>query len=137
MKLPSGLGNAGRALWSSIAKGLPDDWELDEREAAYLTLAAHQADDLTRLETAIKRDGAMTKGSAGQPVVNPALTEARQARLAIGRLLGQIELPDEDEEPRTEAGRRGQRAARARWDRKAKIQDRRLAVAERRAARGA
>lgn len=117
-------------MWRSVAKGLPDGWELDERELAVLSLAAHQADDLARLETAIKRDGAMSVGSKGQPVVNPALTEARQARLAIGRLLGQLSLPAEDEEPNTEAGRRDQNAARVRWDRRDRIRERRLAAAE-------
>src|SRR5436190_15089875 len=113
MTPPKGLGNPGRTLWRSLAQGLPDGWELDERERALLTLAAHQADDLAKLEAAIKRDGAMTTGSAGQPVLNPALTEARQARLAISRLLGQLALPDEEAEARTEAGLRGQKAARS------------------------
>jgi phage terminase small subunit len=131
MKPPTRLGSTGRALWSSVAKGLPEGWELDEREVAILTLAARQSDDLTRLE-AIKQDGAMVKGSTGQPVVNPAITEARQARLAIGRLLGQLALPDEDEQARTEPGQRGQKAARARWDRRAAIQAQRAAAAERR-----
>jgi phage terminase small subunit len=114
-KPPTGLGNSGRALWRQIARALPADWELDEREEALLRLASRQADDLTRLETAIAKDGAMVRGSAGQPVVNPAIVEARQARLAISRLLGSLHLPDADEDPRSAAGRRGQEAAKARW----------------------
>jgi phage terminase small subunit len=125
MTVPKGLGNRGRALWRSVAKGLGEGWELDEREVAILTLAARQADDLANLEQAIKHDGAMSTGSQGQPVVNPAIVEARQARLAIGRLLGQLALPDEAQEPRTEAGKRGQRAARARWGRRDQIAARR------------
>ncbi len=124
MTAPRGLGNRGRALWRSVAKGLPSGWELDEREAALLTLAARQADDLAKLETAIKREGAMARGSAGQPVVHPAVVEARQARLAIGRLLSQLALPDEEDQPRTEAARRAARAARARWDRVAERRER-------------
>ena len=116
MTAPNGLGNRGRALWRSIVKGLPDGWELDEREVALLTLAARQTDDVAKLETAIKREGLMVAGSAGQPVLNPAVAEARQGRLALGRLLGQIELPDEEGKARGEASRRGQKAARARWD---------------------
>jgi hypothetical protein len=102
-------------LWRSIARSLLDGWELDEREEAILRLAARQADDLARLEKAISRDGAMALGSAGQPVVNPAITEARQARLAIGRLLGTLHLPDADQEPKTLAARRNQAAAQTRW----------------------
>lgn len=130
MTAPNGLGNSGRALWRSLVKGLPKGWELDERERALLALAAHQADDLAKLETAIKRDGTMTVGSTGQPVLNPAITEARQARLAVSRLLGQLALPDEEAEARTEAGLRGQKAARSRWDRRDRIRERRLAAAE-------
>jgi hypothetical protein len=57
----------------------------------------------------------MVLGSAGQPVLHPAVVEARQARLAISRLLGTLSLPDEEAEPRTVAGLRAQRAARSRW----------------------
>lgn len=130
-KPPAGLGNAGRALWRQIARALPDGWELDEREEAILRLAARQADDLSRLETAISKDGAMVLGSAGQPVVNPAITEARQGRLAIGRLLGTLALPDgEAEKGTTAAGRRGQQAARGRWDRRNKEQRQQRAAIE-------
>jgi phage terminase small subunit len=127
---PKGLGPRGRALWKRIVGSLPAGWELDDRELAILSLAARQADDLARLEQAIKRDGAMAVGSTGQPVVHPAIVEARQARLAIGRLLGQLQLPDEDAQPRTEAGRRGQRAARARWDRRDRVAAQRRRAAE-------
>lgn len=122
MTAPKGLGKRGRALWRSVVSGLPDDWEFDDREAALLGLAARQADDLALLEEAIASRGTFVSGSAGQPVLNPAIGEARQARMAIGRLLGQLELPDgEEEQPRTAAGKRAQRAARARWDREARV----------------
>lgn len=114
-KPPDGLGNAGRALWRQIAGSLPDGWELDDRERALLALAARQRDDLSSLEGAIKKSGPMVIGSTGQPVVNPAITEARQARLAIARILGSLALPDEDEVPRDNASQRGQKAAAARW----------------------
>jgi phage terminase small subunit len=114
---PKGLGNAGRALWRQIAGGMAEGWELDERELALLTLACRQRDDLSRLETVIGKEGVMATGSTGQPVVHPAVLEARQARLAINRLLGALELPDADETPRSDAGRHGQRAARARHGR--------------------
>jgi len=116
---PKGLGTAGRALWRKIASSLPDGWELEEREEAILRLAARQADDLSRLESAISKDGAMALGSAGQPVVNPAIIEARQSRLAIGRLLGQLALPDDDAAggSSASASETGRKAANARWSR--------------------
>ncbi len=129
MTVPKGLQPRGRALWQSIDKGLPDGWELDERERAILVLAARQADDLARLEALIAKHGAMVTGSAGQPVLNPAIAEARQARIAIDRLLGKLELPDEQEEPRSEAGKRARHAARARWDQRAQWEERRRGTA--------
>lgn len=122
MRAPTGLGNGGKALWKQIrelCEAAGDEEaliELDERELAVLELACRQADDLGRLQTAIKKNGAMALGSQGQPVVNPAITEARQARLAIGRLLGQLALPDGEEGGKaTAASRRAQRAAAGRW----------------------
>lgn len=118
MTAPKGLGAPGKALWKAVLGGLPKGWELDEREQEFLGLACHQADDLALLEKAITKTGAMVAGSKDQTVVNPAIPEARQARLAISRLLGALELPDAEEEPKTHAGLRGQRAARARWGRR-------------------
>lgn len=126
---PNGLGSAGKRLWIAVTDDLGADWEATEREMEILRLAAGQADDLVRLEDAIKKNGAMVTGSASQLVVNPAIGEARQARLAISRLIGTIALPDEDDEPRTEAGKRGQKAARARWNQKANVERRRHAKA--------
>ncbi len=116
VRAPEGLGNRGRSLWKQIHKAVATGFELDERELVVLVLACRQADDVARLEAAIRTDGAMTRGSAGQPVLHPAISEVRQARQAISRLLGAIELPTgEDEVPRTEASRRAQHAAQARW----------------------
>ena len=56
------------------------------------------ADDLARLERAIRRDGVMSTGSMGQPVLHPALTEARQARSTIARLLSNLAPPELEQE---------------------------------------
>lgn len=118
---PAGLADAGRELWAAIFRQLPpvpdgeEPWELSEREEAMLMLACRQADDLALLEAAIERDGAMTVGSKLQPVVNPAIAEARQARIAISRLLGSLQLFEGGTKPQTTASQRGQHAARARW----------------------
>lgn len=113
---PEGLDDAGRALWQSIMGGLPDGWELDERESALLDLAARQADVVAELEAVVEREGTMTTGSTGQPVVHPAVAEARQGRLAIDRLLGKVALPaPEKDGAETSASERGRQAANARW----------------------
>jgi uncharacterized protein with von Willebrand factor type A (vWA) domain len=81
-------------LVESIRDGLPDGVELDEREEALLDLAARQARDIGALEADISTRGYLVSGSRGQEVLNPSTAELRQSRLALGKLLGQLDLPE-------------------------------------------
>jgi hypothetical protein len=120
------LGARGKALRKSILDDLPGGWQLDHREETLLDLAGHQADDLDRLERAIKKEGATSTGSTGQRIVHPAVLEARQARLAISRLIGLIEMPGlDDEGSDTVSSIRARKAADARWARRDRTQERR------------
>jgi len=47
--------------------------------------------------------------------LSPTVTELRQARLAVSRLLNDLDLPDQDDQ--SEPSRRGRKAAEARWGR--------------------
>ena len=85
--------------------------ELDEREQALLEAAAHQADAIAALEADVAERGHILDGARGARVVNPAVPEARQGRLALGRLLGGLDLPDSQ----SLTGLRAGKAARARW----------------------
>lgn len=114
-KPPAGLHRSGRHLWRQIQAAVGDDFELDERETAILAMACRQADDLAALEEALDRDGVSVAGSAGQPRLNPLVTEIRQARLALNRLLGSVSIPDAEAEPRTASSLRAQNAANKRW----------------------
>jgi hypothetical protein len=97
----------------AIRAGLPPGVELDEREEALLDLAAGQAEDVARVEADIASRGYLVSGSRGQQVVNPSVAEARQSRLALGKLLGQLELP----ESASDVVRSARQAAEARWAR--------------------
>lgn len=112
---PKGLNVAGRGLWVKLHEALPETVEFDERERALLELACRQADDVARLERAVRRDGATVVGSRGQTRLHPALGELRQARLAVGRLLGELELPNFEEKPQSARSRHAQKAANVRW----------------------
>jgi phage terminase small subunit len=112
---PEGLGAAGEDLWHDLHDELPERMEFNARELAILTAACRQLDTIVSLERAIKRDGLMVTGSTGQRRLHPAVTEARQARLTFGRLLGDLHLPDAEERPMTSAQQRAQRAATSRW----------------------
>lgn len=60
----------------------------------------------------------MVEGIRGQPKVSGLFAEARAHRLLLGKLLGQLALPDENEDKgKSPAQLRAQRAAQARWER--------------------
>ena len=101
-------------MLASIIQGLPLGVELDERETALLDVAARQADDIAALEEDIAKRGVRVPGSrAGHEVLNPAISEVRQGRLALGKLLGALELP----ESASDATRSTLKAVEARWKR--------------------
>lgn len=114
-KAPTGLGKAGRALWSSLV----GPFEFDAHECEMVATACRQADVVADLEAIVKAEGHMVTSPNGVQKIHPAVVEARAGRQALARLLGALSLPDDpDDEPRlTEAQRRGRAAARARWSR--------------------
>ena len=87
MDTPNGLAERGATFWSATL----DRYELTDAEMSLLFEACRTLDDLDRLADSIAERGAMTDGSQGQPVVNPALTEARGQRLALHRLLAALD----------------------------------------------
>jgi phage terminase small subunit len=115
-RAPSGLGSRGGRFWRTVV----DTYELQPDELELLAECCRTLDDLDKLRKAIGRDGTTVAGSKGQTRTHPALAELRQTRLALGRLLGQLGLPDpEDEQGRpgivSPLSARGRKAARARW----------------------
>lgn len=98
------------ALIQRITEALPKDHEWDEREEALLALAAAQAEDIDRLEDDVAANGVRVKGRSGE-VLNQAFSEVRQARVALARLLGQVDIP----ESVSPASLHGRKAAEARW----------------------
>jgi hypothetical protein len=95
----------GLDLVEAIRTGLPPGVELDQREEALLDLAARQAADVAAAEADIAARGHLVEGSRGQKVVNPSVAEVRQSRLALGRLLGQLDLPESTRDAVTGARR--------------------------------
>jgi phage terminase small subunit len=88
VNIPNHIGEAGRELWLAVTA--ETDADLTERQAALLKLACEQADDLELLKQVVIEQGAIVTGSAGQPVLNSALQEMRQARQSIARLVTTI-----------------------------------------------
>lgn len=95
---------------------LTTTYEFSAFEVLIVDQACRQADAVAALADAVERDGVMIVGAAGQPRLNAAVTELRQSRLGLAKLLGSLALPSaEDEKPMSDASRRAQHAARSRW----------------------
>lgn len=106
------FGPRGDAFWQSITAR----YELAPGELELLAETCRTLDVLVDLDLQIATTGPMTTGASGQPVVHPAVGEARGQRLALHRLLAAMNLPDADGETiRTARSIRGTTAARARW----------------------
>jgi hypothetical protein len=74
----------------ALRRSLPPQYQWDERELALLDLAEQQARDLDALDRDIAKNGVRL----GETKLNSALMEARQARVALARVLGQIDIPE-------------------------------------------
>jgi hypothetical protein len=111
MDAPVTLGGAGSALWGSIAtkyalrpdelSTLEDACELSDMIAALAAAWAEQGKPLT------------TKGSMGQQVTHPLISEIRTHRMARQSLLRQLKLPDNA--AGADPSRSARKAASARW----------------------
>lgn len=111
---PTSLGDAGKALFTSIAS----KWELRPDELRVLADACAEADLVDDLALAMDGQPKLVTGSQGQQVINPLISEQRQHRMALASLLKQLRLPDEADtaEARSTAARN---AANARWGKRA------------------
>lgn len=111
-RAPKALADAGRALWRDVVA----DYELTAHELRLLEAVCATADAIDALDAVVADEGVTATGSKGQTVAHPAVAEARQQRLAFGRLLAQLALPDpEGGKVKSPMQLRAQRAAQARW----------------------
>ena len=109
---PKGLGPRGRAFWRDVIGA----YELDRDELELLAESCRTLDTCDQLQAVLDRDGLSVTGSTGQRRIHPGVGELRASRLALGRLLGQLALPDVDGDTiPAPASVRGRQAARARW----------------------
>jgi hypothetical protein len=102
--------STNKAFVVALRSSLPSSQEWDERELALFALAEAQAVDIDRLEADIAEKGPRVPGRGGD-VLNQAFAEVRQARVALARILGQIDIP----EATSPASLHGRKAAEARW----------------------
>jgi hypothetical protein len=114
--VPDGLASRGQAFWDHATSA----FELDRHEQELLTQVCRLLDRADALRVDIEQYGVVLVSSRGDRRPNPAVAEERQVSLAVGRLLGQLEIPAEDDSVLpTPAQARARKAARSRWDRRA------------------
>ena len=107
------FGARGQAFHDKITAA----FTLSEAESELFAEVCRILDEIDGLNTAVKRDGITVGGSQGQVRVHPALGEVRQHRLALGRLLAQLSLPDEAGAGlASPVSARARKAAQARWN---------------------
>jgi hypothetical protein len=124
---PVGIGKRGRELWVSIMgryRMRPDQVEL----VVELVCAV---DEIERLRRAVRKDGMIVAGAAGQLRPHPGLAQITARRATVARLSAQLRIPDpkpkqEQQQQQEHDGRRrrhpatvgkARKAAEARWNR--------------------
>jgi P27 family predicted phage terminase small subunit len=111
-KAPTGLGTRGKRVW----RRLHDHYAFSPAETELVVEVCRTVDTLEQLAEVVAADGTTSIGSKGQTVAHPALQELRQQRIALGRLLAQLDVEDVDgravPSPQT---LRARTAAAARW----------------------
>ena len=106
---PADLGHAGVQLWANIAGG---QYTLRPDERRILEDACREADLIDDLGSEAKGQPKLVKGSQGQQVINPLISELRQHRATFASLMGKLKLPDGEAAPRSVQARG---AAQSRW----------------------
>lgn len=101
-----GLKAPGRRLWTSVQS----EYELEEHETALLLEACRTVDQLDALDGLVSREGPLDESSQGRRA-HPALTEARQQRIALARLLAALRLPAGEEDAGADSRRPQRRGA--------------------------
>lgn len=89
---PKNMGAAGLDLWRKVTS----QWTLRPDELRVLEDACREATLVDRIEKELSVAALMVKGSQGQWVISPLVSEVRQHRATLSSLLKQLKLPDEE-----------------------------------------
>lgn len=111
---PQSYGIAGQQLWDSIVPA----YSLRPDELRILGDACAEADIIADLEAARRSSELTTKGSMGQEVISPYISELRAHRTVMSGLLKSLKLPDSPAgaaQKRAKTSEQARAAARARW----------------------
>jgi hypothetical protein len=111
---PDGLREKGLTLWQRLIAEY--DFGAAPEKLLILEEAARTADMVARLQAIVDEAQELrVRGSQGQPVAMPEVTELRQYRAQMASLLDKLRLPEEDVEGVMTRSQLARHAARARW----------------------
>lgn len=114
---PAGLAQHGIAFWGEVTS----KYELRVDELSTLEDACREVDIIQQLESYRLADGfeMFVRGSQGQQVINPVMSELRQHVSVKKALLAQLKLPDDNSTDQGgELSAKNRAAANARWARR-------------------
>ncbi|MGV0603375.1 hypothetical protein [Mycolicibacterium sp. XJ1904] len=115
-RMPSGLQAAGKRLWRSVNETF--DLAEEPHKIHVLAQACRVADIVAELDEAADEAPLTVKGSMGQQVISPFISEARAQRSLLAQLLGRLGLPDTNEglaEKAQKLSRTRSKAAKSAW----------------------
>jgi hypothetical protein len=111
---PTGLSPKSGRFWAEVVR----DFDLRPDEVVILSEACRVMDIVEQLDKALRGQPLTVPGSAGNIREHPLLSEARQQRLALSRLLRQLDLPEAEDVAAIKdelRSKRNRQAAIARW----------------------
>jgi hypothetical protein len=108
---PSHLGDRGGRFWDAVSGG----YKLRPDELIVLEDACREIDLIDRLEEELRTASLVVTGGYEQEVANPLITEIRQHRGVVARLVNQLKLPDGSAAEKPSAAEAARKAANARW----------------------
>jgi phage terminase small subunit len=112
---PANLGKAGRSFWRQIVAA----YDASPAELAQLAMACVTLDEIEALEAALRDQPIVATGPRGGLRVHPAVVALRNHRLAFGRIMAALSLPDPSTgeiDAGTARSVLGSQLARARWN---------------------
>lgn len=109
--IPPGLGDRAKALWQDVTS----KYDLRVDELYVLESCCREVDLIDSMVERQKSEDLIGKGSMGQPVAAPLVSELRQHRAALAAFLKQLKLPDEDGRGAQNTSDAARKAANARW----------------------
>lgn len=80
------------SLREQLAPDLPDGFEWGAADEALIEQGDGLLVMIAELEKVIEREGTTVTGAAGQPRLHPAITELRQARSAVARIVALLSV---------------------------------------------